>query len=149
MIDLSQLLPKLVTSSCDNDEMLETAAKLAFTRVAGAGLRQQVTPFRLYRKTLIVAVADAIWQRQLHHMSGEFVYRINRLLGIDAITSIEFRIDPVSVNENRTAAIPREETQQPIPTEIISAAAAITDSDLRQRFIRAAANCVSRREART
>src|SRR6266705_269444 len=134
MIDVSQILPKLVTASCRNDELLEIAARLAWTRVAVAGLRQQVVPFRLYRKTLIVAVADAIWQKQLHQMSGDFVVRINRMLGSEIINSIEFRIDPVTAGQHRT-----------LPC---SAESGIKDSGLRQRFMRAAANCVTRRDAR-
>jgi hypothetical protein len=148
MIDLAQLLSKLVTASDGNAELTETAVRLAWTRVAGEGLRQQVVPFRVYRKTLIVAVADVIWQRQLHYMSAEFVSRINRLLGREVISSIEFRIDPVISNQNRSSSGRTEQNRTPraIPAEIISAADSIRDLDLRQRFIRAAENCVTRRD---
>src|SRR5215470_7588206 len=101
MTDVAQLLPKLLTASAANDELLETIVKLAWTKVAGAGLRQQVAPFRLFRRTLIVAVTDAIWQKQLHRLSREFVTRINRLLDAEVITSIEFRIDPETVKERK------------------------------------------------
>ncbi len=150
MIDVSQILPKLVTASCRNDELLEIAARLAWTRVAGAGLRQQVVPFRLYRKTLIVAVADAIWQKQLHQMGGDFVVRINRMLGSEIINSIEFRIDPVTAGQHRTlpCSAERNSAPQEMPSQIIAAASGIKDSGLRQRFMRAAANCVTRRDAR-
>jgi hypothetical protein len=149
MTDVSQLLPKLLTASAANDELLETVVKLAWTKVAGAGIRRQVAPFRLFRRTLIVAVTDAIWQKQLHQMSREFVTRINRLLGAEIINSIEFRIDPETVNDQRTIPSAAETitTPQKLSSDVIDAANAIRDSDLRQRFIRAAANCVTRRDS--
>lgn len=149
MIDVSQLLPKLVTASSGNQQLLESAATLAWQRVAGQGLRNQVVPFRLYRRTLIVAVSDAIWQKQLHQMTSEFVTRINRLLGTEVIDSIEFRIDSATVEQNRTIrdVTASDRTARIPPPEIVDASAAIKDSELRQLFTRAAANCLSRREA--
>jgi len=149
MIDFAGLLPKLVTVSGGNPELTETAVKLAWKRAAGGGLRLQVVPFRLYRKTLIVSVADAIWQKQLQCMRSEFISRINRLLGDEVIDSIEFRVDPVAVNEARARAQPtrQHDSPPPIPPEVISAAVSIRDRELRQRFIRAAGNCLARRDA--
>jgi hypothetical protein len=152
MIDLSLLLPKLLNATESNPEMAETVAKLAWTRAAGEGLRNHAVPFRLYRRTLIVSVADAIWQKQLRQMSPEFIYRINKLLGRSAVDDIEFRIDPAPV-DRMISRIPapqalREETRAPIP-ELLSAAHAIADPDLRDRFMRAAENCIERRESRT
>jgi hypothetical protein len=151
MIDLSLLLPKLLNATESNPEMAETVAKLAWTRAAGEGLRNHAVPFRLYRRMLIVSVADAIWQKQLRHMSPEFIFRINKLLGRSVVEDIEFRIDPVAV-DRMLARIPapqtsREETRAPIP-ELLSAVGSITDPDLRDRFMRAAENCIERRESR-
>ena len=150
MIDLSGLLPKLLNATESNPEMAETVAKLAWTRAAGEGLRNHAVPFRLYRRTLIVSVADAIWQKQLRQMSPEFIYRINKLLGRSVVSDIEFRIDPVAI-DRMLSRIPaprssRQETPAPIP-ELVSAAGSIMDPDLRDRFIRAAENCIERRES--
>jgi len=38
---------------------------------------------------------------------------------------------------------------QPLPTELMAAAAEIADEELRARFVRAAGNCIARREAQT
>ncbi len=152
MIDLSRLLPGILNATESNPEMAETVVKLAWTRAAGEGLRAQAVPFRLYRKLLIVSVADTIWQKQLRQMSAEFIFRINKLLGRTVVDEIEFRIDPAAVDRAR-ARIPasqtsRKETHAPSP-ELLSAASSITDPDLRNRFIRAAENCIERRESRT
>ena len=150
MIDLSLLLPKLLNATESNPEMADTIAKLAWTRAAGEGLRNHAVPFRLYRRTLIVSVADAIWQKQLRQMSPEFIYRINKLLGRSVVSDIEFRIDPVAI-DRMLSRIPaprssRQETPAPMP-ELVSAAGSIMDPDLRDRFIRAAENCIERRES--
>ena len=150
MIDLSRLLPKLLNATGSNPELAEEVAKLAWRRAAGEGLRNHAVPFRLYRRTLIVSVADAIWQKQLREMSTEFIFRINSLLGRSVVDNIEFRIDPAAIDRmlSRIPApqAPRQEPHAPIP-ELISAASSIADPDLRNRFIRAAENCIARREA--
>jgi len=48
----------------------------------------------LQGRTLRVAVADLIWQKQLHAMRGQIIYRINSLLGQPIVGNIDFVIDP-------------------------------------------------------
>ncbi|MDX6558472.1 MAG: hypothetical protein QOF72_1521 [Blastocatellia bacterium] len=151
MIDVARLLPKLLNATGENPEMAEIAAKIAWTRAAGDGLRRHAIPFRLFRTTLVVSVADAIWQKQMQSMSPELISRINKLLGREVVETIEFRIDPAAVEEVR-ANLPtrrglRDKPLGPVPDELISAASQIADQDLRERFLRAAENCIARREA--
>jgi hypothetical protein len=152
MMDLARLLPKLLNATGANPEMAEIAAKVAWTRAAGDGLRRHAIPFRLYRTTLVVSVADAIWQRQMQSMGAELVSRINKLLDRKVVETIEFRIDPAAVEKVRAMAQPRQDERhkavKPAPDELISAAGEIADPDLRERFIRAAENCIARRESR-
>jgi hypothetical protein len=151
MIDLNRLLPKLLNATGANPEMTEIAAKIAWTRAAGAGLRPNAIPFRLFQKTLIVSVADAIWQKQMQTMSAELLSRINRLLGRNVVDFIEFRIDPATIDSARALNFPSKDpsgsTARPIPAELVSAASNISDKALRERFMRAAENCIARREA--
>jgi hypothetical protein len=151
MIDVARLLPKLLNAAGANPEMAEIAAKIAWTRAAGDGLRRHAIPFRLFRKTLVVSVADIIWQKQMQSMSLELISRINKLLGREVVQDIEFRIDPATVEQvrSRNRPGPRDKVTAPIPDELISAASEIADEDLRERFIRAAENCIARRDART
>lgn len=152
MIDLNRLLPKLLNATGANPEITEMAAKIAWTRAAGSGLRPNAIPFRLYQKTLIVSVADAIWQKQMQTMSAELMFRINRLLGRDVVDFIEFRIDPATIDSVRAMNCPSKESSsgeaRPLPAELVSAASNIGDSELRDRFMRAAENCIARRELR-
>jgi len=154
MDDLIRTLPKLLRAAGETEEVLEAAALAAWKRVAGEGLRAQTVPFRLYRKTLIVAVADITWQKQLEAMSGQLLFSLNSLLGQAIITYIEFRIDPKTVNKER-AAIKTEEINhveqerralRRVSGEISVAADQIHDEDLRRRFLLAAGSCIDRRE---
>src|SRR5829696_6321178 len=108
MDDLIRVLPKLLRAAGEVEEVLEAAAFIAWRRVAGEGLRAQAVPFRLYRKTLVVAVADSTWQKQLEAVSGPLLFRLNSLLGQAVVTFIEFRIDPKTVQTERTAMKLRE-----------------------------------------
>jgi hypothetical protein len=154
MDDLIRTLPKLLRAAGETEEVLEAAALVAWRRVAGEGLRAQAVPFRLYRKTLIVAVADTTWQKQLEAMSGQLLFRLNSLLGQAIVTYIEFRIDPKTVRAQRTV-VKIEETNRieqesramrSCAGEVAHAAVAIHDDDLRRRFLLAAGSCIDRRE---
>ena len=153
MIDLARLLPKLLRATGTNPEMAEIATRLAWTRAAGEGLRAHAIPSRLVRRTLIVVVADAIWQHQLQTMAAELVFRLNQLLGSSVVDFIEFRIDPAMIETARARSWPAKpvsarEKRTPIPADVLSAAGHIADPDLRQRFVRAAENCINRRAAK-
>ena len=147
MIDLTRILPKLLKANGGP----ELAVKLAWARAAGAGLRSHAAALRLDGKTLTVAVGDAIWQKQLQHMSAELIFRVNNLLGQRAIESIIFRVDSAALSHGqarRDQAV--ESPQRPgAPTDLLFAANSIADEDLRARFIRAAESCIARRDTRS
>jgi hypothetical protein len=153
MDDLLRVLPKFLRAAGETEEVLEAAAMIAWKRVAGEGLRGQAVPFRLYRKTLIVAVADTTWQKQLEAISGQLLFRINSLLGQAVVTYIEFRIDPATVKSERAkraAEIDAEAQErralESAAGEVRAAAEAIADEHLRRRFLLAAGSCIERRE---
>src|ERR1041384_7679104 len=115
MSDLTSLLPKLLRANGANAEL---AVQLAWSKAAGTGLRRQTIPVRLVAKTLVVAVADPIWQKQLQHMSAELIFRINNRLKENVIDSIEFRVDAGALkaaNPPHGASV-KEPKNQPAPT---------------------------------
>lgn len=154
MDDLIRTLPKLLRAAGEAEEVLEAAAMVAWKRVAGEGLRGQAVPFRLYRKTLVVAVPDTTWQKQLEAMSGQLLFGVNSLLGQAVVTFIEFRVDPKTVNAERALRPPEinhaAREQRALNTAngaVLAAADAIHDADLRHRFLLAAGSCLDRRES--
>lgn len=155
MDDLIRSLPKLLRAAGEGQEVVEAAVMAVWRRVAGEQLRGQAVPFRLYQKTLIVHVADTMWQKQLEAVSGQLLFRLNSLLGQAMVTYIEFRVDQKTVQEAR-AALPSEpdraeQEKQALATasasgQLSTAAQAIHDDDLRRRFLVAAGSCINRRE---
>ena len=153
MNNIFGLLPKLLDASRQNSAVVESAAKIAWTGAAGDGLRLNAVPIHLYQNTLVVAVADGIWQKQLRAMSRELLPRVNRLLGRDLIKSIEFRIDPGTLqivrqqSERTTTTTSTEAALSSVPVEVAAAARAIQDETLRHHFLVAAGAAVMRRRS--
>lgn len=153
MDDLFRVLPKFLRAAGETEEVLEAAAMVAWKRVAGEGLRGQAVPFRLYRKTLIVAVADTTWQKQLEAVSGQLLFRLNSLLGQAVVTYIEFRVDSATVQAERqklTHVVDHEAQErralESASGQVCAAAESIVDEQLRRRFLLAAGSCIDRRE---
>ncbi|HMF54854.1 MAG TPA: DUF721 domain-containing protein [Pyrinomonadaceae bacterium] len=154
---LIRALPKLLRAAGESEELLEAAAFVAWRQIAGEGLRAQAVPFRLYRKTLIVSVADATWQKQLEAISGQLLFRLNSLLEQAVVTFIEFRIDPKTVEAERALLnerkADREEQERRAlrsagGTVLAAANSAIQDERLRYRFLLAAGSCIDRQEGK-
>ena len=155
MEELFRSLPKLLRAAGEAEEVAEAAAMVAWRRVAGEALRGCAVPFRLYRKTLIVAVPDTTWQKQMEAMSGQLIFRLNSLFGQAAITFIEFRIDPKTVQAERArlkvAVVDRKAQERralECAADLRGAAASIRDADLRRRFLLAAGSCMDAQQHR-
>lgn len=153
MEELIQSLPKLLRAAGEAEEVLEAAAFVAWRRVAGEALRGCAVPFRLYRKTLVVAVPDTTWRKQLEAISGQLIFRLNSLLGQAVVTYIEFRIDQKTVKAERARirvahVVTAEEEEQAIKEAgaLRAAASAIRDEDLRRRFLIAAGSYMNAQE---
>lgn len=152
MDQLINSLPALLQAAGDTEEIRETAAVAAWNHIAGEGLRRQTAPIGLRQHRLIVAVADAIWKRQLELISGRLLFRLNSLLGRDVVTFIEFQIDPGAIQSARDSqqapenVLPKPGREMPIPFELVTAAAAIQDTKLRRAFLGAAMSCARRME---
>ncbi|MEO8435266.1 MAG: DUF721 domain-containing protein [Pyrinomonadaceae bacterium] len=149
---LIRTLPKLLSAAGDNDEVAEAVARIAWARIAGEPLCQHAVPFRLYRSTFIIAVSDAIWQKQMSALSGQLLSRLNSMLGKGTITFIEFRIDPLTVAAERasqSSLAPAESAESvlgSVPEDVMTAANSIQDEGLRRRFLLAAGADLLRKE---
>jgi len=149
MNSLLKMLPMMIRLSGDNEEVREQAAFAAWRSVAGPQVAYNCIPFRLYQKHLVIAVLDLAWKKQMERLSGQYLFRINSLLGGVYVTFIEFRIDRKTVlgsrppDENRFEFNHTEE----IEAELKPAADRIKDESLRAQFLRAAAKCLERRGA--
>ena len=91
---LIKALPAVLRASGNAPEVAEAAAIAAWKHCAGEGLKERAVPFALEDRTLLVAVADVIWQKQMTAMRGQMLYKINTLLDQPVVGSIKFIIDP-------------------------------------------------------
>ena len=136
----------MIRQSGDSDEAREQAAFAAWIVASGSHVRKVTRPLRLERKTLIVAVPDSTWRSQLGQMRGQFLFKLNSLLGNPLVTSLEFVVNPsVIVND----------LQPPQPVKFIAPekealplreqADRIDDPEVRAAYLRAAGKCLERR----
>ena len=150
MDELVKTFPNLLRVMGDSKEVAEAAAIAAWKHAAGEGLRNHALPLCLEGKTLVVAIADAVWQKQLGAMKGQMLFRINAILGQPLVSQIDLRIDP---RMTHIRALPRPEKKEDaldneVPLELWSAASAIKDKRLRQAFLKAALSSTKRLENR-
>jgi hypothetical protein len=139
MNQLIKSLPGVLRAAGDSTEVAEAAAIAAWKHAAGDGLKKHAVPLKLEDRTLTVAVADAIWQKQLHSMRGQLLFRVNTILGKPLVSALDFVVDPKL--EKPPAEQPRQHDEildNEVPLELWSAASAIQDKELRKKFLQTA-----------
>ncbi len=149
MDELIKSLPNVLRAVGDSSEVVEAAAIAAWKHTAGDGLKDHAVPLRLEDRTLMVAVPDTVWQKQLGTMRGQLLFRVNSILGQPIVSRIEFLIDPEIA---RVRAEPKKQKDQAhddeVPLELWSAANAIQDKQLRQKFLKAATGLIKRQKTK-
>ena len=138
MNQLIKSLPGVLRAAGDSTEVAEAAAIAAWKHAAGNGLKEHAVPFKLEDRTLTIAVADAIWQKQLHAMRGQLLFRVNSILGKPLVGALDFVIDTKLAKRPVEQHVPEEPLDNEVPLELWSAASAIQDKDLRKKFLKTA-----------
>lgn len=139
MNQLIKSLPGVLRAAGDSTEVAEAAAVAAWKHAAGDGLKEHAVPLKLEDRTLTIAVADAIWQKQLHSMRGQLLFRVNSILGKPLVGALDFVIDPKLAKPAVDQSAQREEfLDNEVPLELWSAASAIQDKELRRKFLKTA-----------
>jgi len=149
---LIDTLPAILKASGGGEAIAEAACLAAWKHAVGEALSSHAVPLQLQQQTLIVAVADNIWKKQLELMRGQLLFRLNSVLGESLVKLIELRIDPKTVETARAAATGSRERapkDYSVPADLLAAAAGIEDAELRRAFLGAAGSCVRRLEKLT
>ncbi|HLO00289.1 MAG TPA: DUF721 domain-containing protein [Pyrinomonadaceae bacterium] len=147
MDKLIRSLPAIIKASGGAEEVTEAACIAAWREAVGPVLSDHAIPVRLQNQTMVVVVADAVWKRQLEHMRGQLLFRLNMVLGQSLVKLIELQVDAKTVElecAKRADANTERSIDYKIPAELLAAAAAIEDCNLRRAFLGAAASCVKR-----
>jgi len=139
MNQLIKSLPQVLRASGNAAEVAEAAAIAAWKHAAGDGLKEHAIALRLENRTLIIAVADPIWRKQLTSMRGQLLFRVNSIVGQPLVSALDFVIDPKLVKPRvEQPEQQHEPLDNEIPLELWSAANAIHDKDLRKSFLKTA-----------
>jgi hypothetical protein len=146
MNQLIKSLPGVLRAAGEAEEVAQAAAIAAWKHAAGDGLKDHAVPIKLENRTLTVAVADVIWQKQLHAMRGQMLFRVNSILGQPIVSTIEFVVDTKIAKARAEAPKRREELlDNEVPLELWSAANAIHDKELRKSFLKTAMAALKRK----
>ena len=139
MNKLIKSLTGVLRAAGDSAEVAEAAAIAAWKHAAGEGLKEHAVPLKLEDRTLTIAVADPIWQKQLNAMRGQLLFRVNSILGQPLVGAFVFVVDPKVVKPQVEQSSRFEEPlDNEVPLELWSAANAIHDKELRKRFLKTA-----------
>ena len=146
MNQLIKSLPAVLRASGNAEEVAQAAAIAAWKHAAGDGLKDHAVPIKLENRTLTVAVRDVIWQKQLHAMRGQMMFRVNSILGQPIVSTIEFVVDAKVVKARPEPPQPPDQPRDnEVPLELWSAANAIHDQELRRSFLKTAMTALKRK----
>lgn len=147
MQDLFRTLPVILEKFGDDASVRQTVVFAAWRKAAGEMLTGHTVPVGCEEKRLTIAVSGKAWKRHLEDLSGELIFKINRLIGSETVTFIEFIEDADMVK----AANHRSEFEDPfqiaeaeITLELRQAANAINDMEMRRKFLLAVGSCIAR-----
>jgi hypothetical protein len=151
MDQLITALPAILLASGSSNEVAEAACIAAWKHAVGEGLSNHAVAVELQNKTLVVVVVDGIWKKQLEQMRGQLLFRLNSVLGQPLVKLIELRVNPKALEKlsglrEESNKVAGQFDNQQVPVELLSAAAAIEDVELRRAFLGAAMSCVRRVE---
>jgi predicted nucleic acid-binding Zn ribbon protein len=147
MESLIKTLPAILSAAGPSAEVAAAACFAAWKHTVGEALSIHTVPLKLENQTLIVAVADNIWQRQLEQIRPQLLFRLNTVLGHSLVKLIELRIDPNALPKTRMPqGMPKHHPDSAVPFELRAAASEIQDADLRRAFLGAATSCLKRLE---
>jgi len=119
------------------------ALTAAWPTVVGEAIARHAWPLRIARDgTLHVATSSATWAHELAFLGDEIAGRLRERLGADSPARLKCAVGPVpegaSMNVLEKAVPEASEVPDEVVSEAASAAAAITDPELRELVARAA-----------
>lgn len=151
MQDLFRSISLIFRDAGANDQAREAVVFAAWHRAAGHQLSEHTAPIRYVNRRLIVAVSGVRWKQQMQDLSGQMVFRLNGAFGIPVLNFIEFVVNEEAVEKElehrrslRNISKPEGFYRGPLPPEVVEAAAAIHDPELRRNFLAAAGECIER-----
>jgi hypothetical protein len=110
----------------------------AWEHIVGPMLVHRTKPISVVAGHLVVEVPSVAWRVQLVRYEGALVDRIKHLLGDDAITGIDWKVNPALGSIDAPVPPPRIPPQREADAAVKEAADSIADPELRELFLRQA-----------
>lgn len=148
MDTIAKLIPIMLKLSSNNEELCEKASFIAWKMVVGNSLVKVTAPKRLVKKTLIVAVLDETWRRELEQFSPQLLFQINTILGTTLVTGFEFYVDAKEITPKIFQQKNLTLKDIPVDPVILKSAQKIADDELRKKFIVTASKYLVAQETR-
>lgn len=139
---------KNIIKAADDPEMRAAFAPSAWRRAAGEELARHTAFVSLENGRMTIAVADAMWKKQLDKMAARFVYLCAKELGEGSVKFVGFIIAPERIAPRTVNTIPADTAAAEVAPDLKNAAANISNEKLREAFIGAAANSLGRKKRR-
>lgn len=141
---------KNIIRAADDPEMRAAFAPAAWRRAAGEELARHTAFISLENSRMTIAVADAMWKKQLDKMAARLVYLCSRELGEGSVKFVEFIIAPEQIATRAVSANSAgiDTAAAEVTPDLKNAAANISNEKLREAFLGAAANSLSRKKRR-
>jgi hypothetical protein len=144
MEQVFRALPSVLKGLGPDRRSDEAMVLAAWGRCAGEMLRKRTQPLEFFENRLVVAVADETWRRHLEDLSPQMLYTLNESLGQGTIRFIEFRVDARAVSRAIKKSARSTTKKAVVDPSLEAAAEAISDDELRKRFLEAAGSCLSK-----
>jgi hypothetical protein len=143
MEQVFRALPSVLKGLGPDRRSDEAMVLAAWGRCAGEMLRKRTQPLEFFENRLVVAVADETWRRHLEDLSPQMLYTLNESLGQGTIRFIEFRVDARAVSRAIKKSARSTTKKAVVDPSLEAAAEAISDDELRKRFLEAAGSCLN------
>ena len=120
--------------------------RAAWPSAVGEELARRTELVALDRGVLRVRVADLRWQRTLQRMRGEILGRLRRVAGGATPHALGFVTGEIAAPDIPPRPLTKapDTPAPPAPEEVVAAAAAIPDADVRARFLATAGRYLAR-----
>ena len=146
MDDLIGLAIRLLKNAAGDTGIQEQAIFVAWRASMGDNINRVTVPIGLLNRTLVVAVTDSTWEKQLKTLSSQAITKINSIFGEPLLKSIRYVIDQKAVvrtSNSNTNEIIFKRTGD-FDESLEKDASVIQDLELRRLFIRTASKCLER-----
>lgn len=138
-------LPGVFDAIEASDEVKDAFVFAAWRHVAGAQVFERTSPMAVEGSRLLIAVADKTWKRNLESLASQLLFRLNSVLGKPLVDYIEFCVAPSEIMSRDRKAEEGREVPLDLPKELSTSASRIRDEELREKVLKAAASCLSRK----